>query len=330
MKPTISEKKTTKSITKTPASRIQTYSVAAPYHVIYKNNPYYATGPHSHNAVELYLNLTDLPDVLLNDTVMHVPANTLLIIPPFMVHQLYPIDTVYERYILSINSQWLESVFCDKGDSLRYLGPSMTPLLVPLNEVENEELISQMKDLLSISNTLSAGAMTCLFSILDTIDNLVAKTTGLETPSHRRMESSPSQISTEQPAPASVESPRPANGPDSQMHASSSQQTVNKIIAYIQEHIHENISVSDVAAHFYLNPDYVSRLFKNHVHVSVGHYIAVQKTSAAQSLLREGFTVAEVQEKLGYSSYAYFFKSFKKNTDFTPSQYRTQYYKGKG
>ena len=86
-------------------ARIESYSVGAPYHIIYKNtNPYYPVGPHSHNAVELYLNLSDLPDVLLNDTVTAVPAGTLLIIPPFLVHQLYRVDSVYERYILSINT----------------------------------------------------------------------------------------------------------------------------------------------------------------------------------------------------------------------------------
>lgn len=327
MKRSISGKKQDKSTSKNPTSRIQTYSVAAPYHVIYKNNnPYYPVGPHSHNAVELYLNLSDLPDVLLNDTVNPVPASTLLIIPPFMVHQLYRVDSVYERYILSINSQWLETVFCEQGDCLSYLHRSTTPYVLPLTEAEKILLISQLKDLLAIPNTCSAKAMTCLFSILSSIDRMIG-------PKSEGKTASPIQgdISTlEQPAPATMESPRPLSEQDVQMHVSSTQHTVNKMIAYIQEHIYESISLSDVANHFYLNPDYVSRLFKNHVHVSVGHYIAVQKTSAAQSLLREGYTVAEVQEKLGYSSYAYFFKSFQKNTGMTPSQYRNQYYKGKG
>lgn len=274
------------------------FSVAAPYHVIYKNeNPYYPVGPHSHNAVELYLNLTDLPDVLLSDTVIAVPAGTLLIIPPFFVHQLYHVDSVYERYILSINSQWLESVFCEQGESLSYLKRSSTPILLPLSETNKNNLIIQLEKLLSIPDTFSSEAMASLFGILSSLDKLVDKHT-----------------------------------PNNNQHfpVSTTQQTVNEITAYIQEHIFENISLSDVAKHFYLNPDYLSRVFKSHVHVSVGHYISLQKTSSAQSLLREGYTVAEVQEKLGYSSYAYFFKTFKKNTGITPSQYRNQYFKGKG
>lgn len=277
------------------------FSVAPPYHVIYKNeNPYYPVGPHSHNAVELYLNLTDLPDVLLNDTVVAVPAGTLLIIPPFFVHQLYHVDSVYERYILSINSQWLESVFCEQGDSLSYLKRSTTPVLLPLPEEAKQHLIGQMKELLAITNTFSPQAMTSLFGILSFLDTLVDK-----------------------------HSPQ-TGSPAASMASNTTQKTVNEMTAFIQEHIYENISLSDVAKHFYLNPDYMSRVFKHHVHVSVGHYIALQKTSAAQSLLREGYTVTQAQEKLGYSSYAYFFKTFKKNTGITPSRYRNEYFKGKG
>jgi YesN/AraC family two-component response regulator len=42
-------------------------------------------------------------------------------------------------------------------------------------------------------------------------------------------------------------------------------------------------------------------------------------------MLRNGSTVSEVQESLGYSSYAYFFKSFKKITGMSPSHYRDKY-----
>ncbi|MCR5734722.1 MAG: hypothetical protein K6G22_08980, partial [Lachnospiraceae bacterium] len=68
-------------------------------------------GPHSHNATEFYYTLTDLPDVLLNDTVQAVPAGSLLIIPSYCVHQLFhEADVKYERYILTVHDRWLGSV----------------------------------------------------------------------------------------------------------------------------------------------------------------------------------------------------------------------------
>ena len=106
-----------------------------------------------------------------------------------------------------------------------------------------------------------------------------------------------------------------------------SQKRVNEIISYLQENIRENIGIPDIAAHFFLNPDYLARLFKSHMHISIGHYFTLQKINAAEELLRTGSTVTEVQETLGYSSYAYFFKSFQKITGMSPSRYRNQYQK---
>lgn len=278
------------SITK----NILTFPVAAPFDIFYRNS--YSNspvGPHSHNAVELYFTLSDLPDVLLNDTVSAVPAGTLIIIPPFCVHQLYhETGKVYERYILSINTQWLDSVFCNKKDTFTYLKESSKPLFLTPDFSMSNKWTTKLDHLLSLSAFTTPEAMSCFFDILCHLNHMVNRL-----------------------SPECTQS----------FPISSGQNRTNEIISYILEHIYENLTVSDLAAHFYLHPDYLSRLFKKHAHISVSQYISLQKTATAQSLLREGYTVAQVQEKLGYSSYAYFFKTFQKNTGSSPSKYREQY-----
>ena len=111
----------------------------------------------------------------------------------------------------------------------------------------------------------------------------------------------------------------------SSLPVSAAQKKVNRIISYIQEHIREDIHISDLAEHFSLNADYLSRLFKAHAHISLGRYLTLQKVIKAQDLLREGQSVAAVSDKLGYSSYAYFFRTFQKITGISPSRYRSLY-----
>ena len=82
------------------------------------------------------------------------------------------------------------------------------------------------------------------------------------------------------------------------------------------------ISVEQISEHFYLNKDYISRLFSKYTHISLGRYVSLQRILKAQELLRQGKTVTEVQELMGYSSYAHFFKSFQKKTGISPSKYR--------
>ncbi len=273
---------------------ILTFPVPVPFDVVYRNSYTDSpVGPHSHDAVELYFTLSDLPDVLLNDTVSAVPAGTLIIIPPFCVHQLYhEAGKVYERYILSINMQWLDEVFCHKNDTFSYLRKSASPIFLTPDHANHQKWVQKLNRLLAFSSSTAPEALSCFFDLLSILNNMINEI-----------------------------SPKTNRQPP----ISATQQRINEIISYIQEHIYENLTVSDLATYFFLHPDYLSRLFKKHAHISVSRYITLQKTATAQSLLREGYTVAQVQDKLGYSSYAYFFKTFQKNTGLSPSKYREQY-----
>lgn len=266
------------------------FHVTPPFDMVYHNSSTKTpVGPHSHNAAEIYMTLTDLPDVLLNDTILAVPAGTLIIIPPFCVHQLYHEAGVkYERYILTIHDKWLLNVLCEGASEFTYLVENSKPLLLFPDANQKKELTRHFDELLSFrDNRTCPDSMMTFFCLLSDIHNLKNK----------------------QKTPHSLP-------------ISASQKKVNDIIAYLSEHITENLSIPELAAHFYLNPDYLARLFKSHMHVSLGHYITLQRINAAETLLRDGKTVSEVQECLGYSSYAYFFKTFQKITGISPSKYR--------
>ena len=273
---------------------ISMFPVAPPFDVAYRNEKApYPVGPHSHNAAELYFTLTDLPDVLINDTVSAVPAGTLLLLPSFCIHQLYHETGVrYERYILTIHTKWLNGVLCEGASAFSYLENSSNPVLLSPNGAQKKELLRHFNELLSFSDRTTPEAMIQFFQFLSVIRDMVNEV-----------------VPNGQPL----------------LPVSPSQKRVNEIIAYLSEHLSENLSISDLASQFYLHPDYLARLFKSHMHVSIGHYVSLQKISAAEALLREGQTVAQVQEALGYSSYAYFFKSFQKITGISPSKYRDQY-----
>ena len=268
------------------------YPVAPPIDVAYRKGLVpYPVGPHSHNAAELYFTLTDLPDVLLNDKVFAVPAGTLLIIPTFCNHQLYHETGIpYERYILTIHLGWLEQTLCEGASRFSFLGQTHSPQFVLPSEGQKKELLRIFHELVSQSDHTTPESMVCLFQFLVCLQELTK-----DIPLTTTLPSSPSQ------------------------------DKVNAILAYLKEHMQDNLTISDLASHFYLNPDYLARLFKSHMHVSLGHYLTLQKISAAEELLRKGQSVAQVQEALNYSSYAYFFKTFQKITGISPSQYRNQF-----
>lgn len=273
------------------------FPIDVPIDIVYrKNSPSHPVGPHTHNGAEIYVTLSALPDVLLGDQVFAVPAETLIIIPPFCVHQLYhETCVIYERYVINLQDAWLKNALFDLAGTLPCFFPNNAPLLLPLTSPQGirfkKELTDQIRKLLSLSSPTSPHGLALFFELLAMITDHVHG------------------LNTVHPA----------------LPVSASQKKVNEIISYIQDHISEDLRISDLAEHFYLHPDYLARLFKDHAHVTLGHYLTLQKMATAQKLLREGHTVSAVSEELGFSSYAYFFKTFQKITGISPSKYRAQY-----
>lgn len=98
---------------------------------------------------------------------------------------------------------------------------------------------------------------------------------------------------------------------------------INACCDYIDEHARENIRVNDVAAQVGLNPDYVSRKFKEETGLSIGDYLKEAKVSEAKSLLKySGLSLAEISEVLSFSSQSFFSAVFKQQTGLTPRQFR--------
>lgn len=83
------------------------------------------------------------------------------------------------------------------------------------------------------------------------------------------------------------------------------------------------MSLAVLAEEFHLNPQYISRLFKNEIGVNfLSHLTNIRMEKAKKLLLSTSLSVAEVAERSGYGDYRVFTKVFKKSEGITPSQYR--------
>lgn len=108
------------------------------------------------------------------------------------------------------------------------------------------------------------------------------------------------------------------------VHFSASKASVVETIRqYIEKNYADDISRSDFADIVYLNPDHIARIFRKETGVSLGSYIIQKRIEVAKNLLENtGFPINSVADKVGYGNYSYFTKLFKKETGFTPNEYR--------
>ncbi len=103
--------------------------------------------------------------------------------------------------------------------------------------------------------------------------------------------------------------------------------SVQRMTRYISEHPHESITLVSLSNMTGLSKQYIMRLFKTHVGMTVTHYINTSKLIYAQKLLRESdLNIEEIAYELGFCGSYYFCRLHKKYFGITPSEYRSRSY----
>jgi two-component system response regulator YesN len=101
------------------------------------------------------------------------------------------------------------------------------------------------------------------------------------------------------------------------------QSRIDDIVNYLHKNIQKNVTRKDIAEEVYLNPEYLSRLFKKEKGVTLSEFILEEKMNIAKHLLETtNFSVSIVASKVGYTNFSHFAQSFKKLYSISPSEYR--------
>ncbi|KFI85146.1 AraC family transcriptional regulator [Bifidobacterium reuteri DSM 23975] len=106
-------------------------------------------------------------------------------------------------------------------------------------------------------------------------------------------------------------------------NATTSERRTAPITAWIHTNMSSSLSVIDVASHFMLNPDYLTRLFKRENGVTLRDYIVSLRIETAKALLvRTDLPIPMVARYAYFNDARNFMKQFKKHTSLTPTNYR--------
>lgn len=101
--------------------------------------------------------------------------------------------------------------------------------------------------------------------------------------------------------------------------------TVMEVKRYILQNYQKDIGLNEVAEEVFLNPKYLSDLFKRETGQTFMNYLTeVRMENAKQALRRVDLKIYEVAESVGYHNPRNFVKMFKKYSGITPMEYRNQ------
>lgn len=84
------------------------------------------------------------------------------------------------------------------------------------------------------------------------------------------------------------------------------------VIAYINGHIAEDITLSSLAEKFFMSKAYLSRLFHTSTGLTVGEYLARKRVLEAERCYREGMSITVSCLAVGFSDYSSFYRTYRK------------------
>ncbi|WP_127498403.1 response regulator transcription factor [Paenibacillus glycanilyticus] len=102
----------------------------------------------------------------------------------------------------------------------------------------------------------------------------------------------------------------------------------SSIIRKVQEYIHnhlEQASLHSISAHVYLNPSYLSKIYKTETGEGISEYLLRARMEKSADLLAQtDEKIYEISVMLGYQKPSYFIQLFKKHFGITPQEYRNK------
>lgn len=98
---------------------------------------------------------------------------------------------------------------------------------------------------------------------------------------------------------------------------------VKAIKQFISDNLPSDLSLSKIAEHVHLAPQYVCSLFKKETGMTITQYSVNSRIDRAKMLISAtNISIAKIAEGCGFSDYCYFSHTFKKITGVSARQYR--------
>ena len=96
---------------------------------------------------------------------------------------------------------------------------------------------------------------------------------------------------------------------------------LNEVLAYIELHLSEKITLEETAKHFYVSVSTITQLFRQKMGTSFYRCVTQQRLISAKTLINEGKSLEDVSRAVGFTDYSTFYRAFKKEYGITPRQY---------
>ena len=97
---------------------------------------------------------------------------------------------------------------------------------------------------------------------------------------------------------------------------------LEKIGAYVDDHLDRRITLQQIGAHFHVSVSTVTQLFQRKAGITFHQFLTQKRMDAAETLIREGVPLEEVGKRVGYTDHSSFYRAFKQAFGISPRDFR--------
>ena len=246
--------------------------------------------PHRHDFFELYCLLSDSFIYHVEDNRYELQPGSLILVRPGETHwpEFEGPPREIERIVLWLNPQFISSLSIFLPQTLGTIGQNLQDehLIVP--EAKTYQVIlSLLYSLLYEKNRADADSLYLCHLILSQLLIHISRVLNQRT--------------------------RPSEEPGTRYTE------IMRVHEYINSHFREPLSVADLAQRFFMDKNTMTRQFKRIVGMTPGDYIRRKRLESANALIRQGYGVQHAGYVSGFTDYSAFFRAFRKQYGFSPS-----------
>lgn len=103
-------------------------------------------------------------------------------------------------------------------------------------------------------------------------------------------------------------------------HSVTFNQKMIDLIRYVGEHLTEELSIEDLAEHFYISKYHMMRQFKEETGYTIHQYITEKRVLLAKNLIAAGVAPTQVCFQAGFKDYSTFSRAYKRRLGKSPSE----------
>jgi len=95
------------------------------------------------------------------------------------------------------------------------------------------------------------------------------------------------------------------------IHPAPGDKRINSVLQYLNENIKEDISLEQLSKKFFIDKNYLNKLFGMETGIPVHRYIQVKRLILARDEIRKGSRLEEAAFKAGFKDYSNFYRAYK-------------------